>query len=135
MCRLPLVIFFPVVIALFFSPSALCAQQSPYTPDVTGTAFFVSDNGIAVTNYHVIQESRQVLLFDPHADSRIQNEHARGTRRTSPCGSRAFNTSSALWIGLQSGRDQWDAEHTPGDWQKIKTLTGAPATASDQTYV
>jgi len=64
--------------------------------------------------------------------SRILNEHARVTPDIAQRLSRAFNTSSGLWIGLQSGRDQWDAEHTPGDWQKIVPLPGLTTTMDEQ---
>jgi addiction module HigA family antidote len=61
--------------------------------------------------------------------SRILNEHARVTPDIARRLSRAFNTSVDLWIGLQSGRDVWDAEHAPGDWQHIKPLPGLTAVA------
>jgi plasmid maintenance system antidote protein VapI len=50
------------------------------------------------------------------------NEHARVTPDIAQRLASAFNTSVGLWIGLQSGLDQWDAEHTPGEWQNIKPL-------------
>ena len=59
--------------------------------------------------------------------SRILNERARVTPDIAQRLSRAFNTSSGLWIGLQSGRDEWDAKHTPGAWQNIKPLPGLAA--------
>ena len=59
--------------------------------------------------------------------SLIINEHTRVTLDIARRLSRAFNTSVDLWIGLQSGRDVWDAENTPGDWQKIEPLPGLAA--------
>ena len=56
--------------------------------------------------------------------SKIINEHARVTPDIARRLSRAFNTSVELWIGLQSGRDVWDAKNAPGDWQKIEPLPG-----------
>jgi S1-C subfamily serine protease len=42
------------LVALFSVP--LPAQAAPDTPNITGTGFFVTDNGVAVTNFHVVQE-------------------------------------------------------------------------------
>ena len=67
MYRLPFTLLLTIVAALFSFPATISAQQSPDTPDVTGTAFFVSNTGMAVTNYHVVQESGRILLFDPQA--------------------------------------------------------------------
>ena len=50
----------------FLLPQSVCMAQYPETPDSSGTAFFVTTNGMAVTNYHVIKDSRQTLLYDPH---------------------------------------------------------------------
>lgn len=62
--------------------------------------------------------------------SQVINEHARVTPDIARRLARAFNTSIELWINLQSGRDVWDAEHTPGDWQDIEPLPGVnPETA------
>ena len=62
--------------------------------------------------------------------SLILNERARVTPDIARRLACAFNTSVGLWIGLQSGRDQWEAEHAPGDWQNIKPLAGVSAMAS-----
>ena len=40
---------------------------------------------------------------------------------------RPSHHGAVLWIGLQSGRDEWDAKHTPGDRQNIKSLPGLAA--------
>ena len=39
----------------------------PATLAITGTAFFVSDSGMAVTNHHVIKRCERFTLFDPQA--------------------------------------------------------------------
>jgi addiction module HigA family antidote len=54
--------------------------------------------------------------------SKILNERARVTPDIAQRLARAFNTSTELWLGLQNGRDQWDAEHTPGGWQNVQPL-------------
>jgi addiction module HigA family antidote len=56
--------------------------------------------------------------------SKILNERARVTPDIAQRLARAFDTDAGLWLGLQSGRDQWDTEHTPGDWQNVEPLPG-----------
>jgi hypothetical protein len=58
-----LITLFLATIILFSSGGAIAA--SPDAPTITGTAFFVSDNGMAVTNYHVIKDCEQFMLFNP----------------------------------------------------------------------
>jgi len=65
--------------------------------------------------------------------SQVINEHARVTPDIARRLSRAFNTSIDLWIGLQSGRDVWDAEHAPGDWKKITPVPGLADSSDKQT--
>ena len=50
---------------LFHSGGATAASLD--APSVTGTAFFISDNGMVVTNYHVIKDCKRLMLFDPQA--------------------------------------------------------------------
>jgi addiction module HigA family antidote len=64
--------------------------------------------------------------------SQIINERARVTPDIARRLSRAFNTSVDLWIGLQSGRDVWDAENEPGDWQKVTPLPGLSDAVNEQ---
>lgn len=66
--------------------------------------------------------------------SQIINEHSRVTPDVARRLSRAFNTSVELWVGLQSGRDVWDAEHSPGDWQKIEPLPGVAAPIKESAH-
>ena len=67
--------------------------------------------------------------------SQVINGHARVTPDIARRLSRAFNTSVDLWIGLQSGRDVWDAQNTPGDWKKIEPLPGLADVPDGQLQV
>lgn len=64
--------------------------------------------------------------------SRIIHEHARVTPDIARRLARAFNTSVELWVNLQSGRDVWDAEREPGDWQKVEPLPKTPSVPDGQ---
>ena len=103
--------------------------RRPSHPGAIIRAHYMEPMGLTVT---VLAEhlgiSRKTL-------SKILNEHARVTPEIAQRLARAFNTSSGLWLGLQSGRDQWDAEHTPGDWQKVLPLPGLSAATTEQAQV
>jgi hypothetical protein len=55
---------FAVLVLCLFSLSSTAFAQNPDAPDFTGTAFFVSKDGIAVTNHHVVQQAGRILLFN-----------------------------------------------------------------------
>lgn len=61
--------------------------------------------------------SRRVL-------SQIVNERGRVTPDIARRLGQAFNTSPDMWIGLQSGRDLWEAKH--GEGQAIAPLPRPP---------
>ncbi|MDR1684855.1 MAG: HigA family addiction module antidote protein [Desulfovibrio sp.] len=61
--------------------------------------------------------------------SKILNENARVTPDIAQRLARAFNTDAGLWLGLQRGRDQWDAEYIPGGRQNVEPLPGLHAAA------
>ena len=92
--------------------------RRPSHPGAIIRAHYMEPLGLTVTALaEHLDLSRKTL-------SLILNEHARVTPDIARRLSRAFKTSVDLWIGLQSGRDVWDAENTPGDWQKIEPLPG-----------
>jgi addiction module HigA family antidote len=60
--------------------------------------------------------------------SRVVNGHGSITPDMAQRLGRAFDTGPELWLNLQSARDLWDSEHTPGDWQKVMSLPDLAAT-------
>jgi len=54
--------------------------------------------------------------------SKVVNGHGSITPDMAQRMGRAFDTGPELWLNLQSARDLWDSEHTPGDWQKVLPL-------------
>jgi hypothetical protein len=57
--RIPLVRVVCVALIICFTAllsTPLRSQPLPDTPDGTGTGFFVTDDSIAVTNFHVVQK-------------------------------------------------------------------------------
>ncbi|MDR2503676.1 MAG: trypsin-like peptidase domain-containing protein [Deltaproteobacteria bacterium] len=72
--RFPLIVLGAAMqIFVLFSPCALADKTLlPSRPDFTGTAFFISADGVAVTNYHVIAQSKHILLFDPHKENMVE---------------------------------------------------------------
>jgi len=54
--------------------------------------------------------------------SKVVNGHGSITPDMAQRLGRAFDTGPELWLNLQSARDLWDSEHTPGDWQKVIPL-------------
>ncbi len=38
--------------------------------------------------------------------------------------SRAFGTSPGLWLNLQQAVELWEAQRTPGGWEKVEALPG-----------
>jgi hypothetical protein len=56
-----------ILALLTFCSSGNAIAASPDAPDSTGTAFFVSGNGVAVTNHHVVEQCKRIVLFDPQA--------------------------------------------------------------------
>ena len=54
--------------------------------------------------------------------SKVVNGHGSITPDMAQRLGRAFDTGPELWLNLQSARDLWDSEHTPGDWQKVLPL-------------
>lgn len=103
--------------------------RCPSHPGAIIRAHYMEPLGLTVTALAKhLDMSRKTL-------SLIVNEHARVTPDIARRLSRAFNTSVDLWIGLQSGRDVWDAENEPGDWQKIEPLPGVAATTVERATV
>jgi len=56
--------------------------------------------------------------------SGILNERAGVTPDMALRLSRAFGTTPGLWLNLQQAVDLWEAEHTPGGWEKVEALPG-----------
>jgi addiction module HigA family antidote len=70
--------------------------------------------------------------------SKVVNERGSITPDMAQRLGRAFNTGPELWLNLQSNRDLWDSEHTPGDWQNVSPLPRlhdvAESSVSTQEY-
>ncbi|MHC1700596.1 MAG: HigA family addiction module antitoxin [Humidesulfovibrio sp.] len=56
--------------------------------------------------------------------SGIVNERAGVTPDMALRLSRAFGTTPGLWLNLQQAVDLFDAQHTPGGWEKVEALPG-----------
>ena len=102
--------------------------RRPSHPGAIIRAHYLEPLGLTVTALAKhLDLSRKTL-------SQIVNERARVTPDIARRLSRAFNTSVDLWIGLQSGRDVWDAKNDPGDWQKIEPLPGIAAAQDERQW-
>jgi antitoxin HigA-1 len=38
--------------------------------------------------------------------------------------SRAFGTTPGLWLNMQQAVTLWEAQHTPGGWEKVEAVEG-----------
>jgi addiction module antidote protein, HigA family len=55
--------------------------------------------------------------------SSIVNERAGLTPDMALRLSRAFGTTPGLWLNMQQALDLWEAQHAPGGWEKVQTLS------------
>lgn len=56
--------------------------------------------------------------------SGIVNERAGVTPDMALRLSRAFGTTPGLWLNMQQILDLFEAQHTPGGWEKVEALPG-----------
>ena len=56
--------------------------------------------------------------------SGIVNERAGVTPDMALRLSRAFGTTPGLWLNLQQAVELWEAQRTPGGWEKVEVLPG-----------
>jgi addiction module HigA family antidote len=100
--------------------------RRPSHPGAIIKAHYLEPLGLSVTALaEYLGVSRKTL-------SKVINERGSITPEMAQRLGRAFDTGPELWMNLQKTRDLWDAEHTPGEWQKIAPLPTLHRAAEDR---